>query len=128
MKKLLLVAVVACLSQGCAAIGPIGTIFTSVTLPQSWRSATGQDIGNATVMGEADGEACASSILGLVALGEAGYDAALKQALKQKSGATTMYDVRADSRLFSILGIYSQYCTVVHGTAIQVSGAPAVTP
>ncbi|MFL5318661.1 MAG: TRL domain-containing protein [Myxococcaceae bacterium] len=129
MKKLLLAAAVASLSSGCAAIGPIGTIFTSVTLPQSWRSPTAQDVGNATVMGEVDGEACASSILGLVALGEAGYDSALKAALKQKAGATTMYDVRTDSRLFSILGIYSQFCTVVHGTAIGTGSAgPAVTP
>lgn len=133
MKKLLLVAALASFTTGCATVlGPVGLIFTSVKVPQSWNSNTAQDVGNATVLGEVEGEACASNILGLIALGEAGYDDALKAALKQKAGATSMYDARTDSRIFSVLGIYSQFCTVVHGTAIQTSSgavnAPAVTP
>lgn len=130
MKKLLLVAAVMSLTGCTAVIGPVGLIFTSVKVPQSWNSNTAADVGSATVLGEVEGEACASNILGLIALGEAGYDDALKAALKQKAGATTVYDARTDSRIFSILGIYSQFCTVVHGTAIQTASAnaPAVTP
>jgi hypothetical protein len=133
MKKLLLVAALASFTTGCTAVlGPVGLIFTSVKVPQSWNSNTAMDVGNATVMGEVEGEACASNILGLIALGDAGYDDALKAALKQKAGANSVYDARTDSRIFSILGIYSQYCTVVHGTAIQLGAAssntPAVTP
>lgn len=130
MKKLLVIAAIASMSSGCAVIlGPVGAIFTSVKVPQSWNSNTASDVGSASVLGEVEGEACASNILGLIALGEAGYDDALKAALKQKAGASSLYDVRVDSRLFNVLGIYSQFCTVVHGTAVQSAAAsPTVNP
>jgi hypothetical protein len=54
------------------------------------------------------GEACASSILGWVATGEASISAAAKAA-----GITKVAYV--DSTHFGVLGIYAEYCAVVYG-------------
>lgn len=58
--------------------------------------------------GTKTGEACASSILGLIAVG----DASLKAA-KADGGITQVAHVDHDS--FSILGLYASSCTIVVG-------------
>lgn len=55
------------------------------------------------------GEACISSILGLVATGDASVEAA-----KKAGGITAVSHV--DHEQFSVLGVYATSCTVVHGS------------
>lgn len=54
------------------------------------------------------GEACISSILGLIATGDASVEAA-----KKAGGIATVSYV--DHEQFGVLGIYATSCTVVHG-------------
>ncbi len=106
MKRLVLAA--------AAALGFSGCIFASYNVPLSFRSETRFDVGNVPAAGDAHGEACASQLLGLIAFGDGGYDAAYKSALVA-SGATELFDVRSDTHLLNVLGIFSQACTVVTG-------------
>lgn len=54
------------------------------------------------------GEACATSILGWIGVGEASIDKAADQA-----GITKVAYV--DSSSFGVLGIYAEYCAIVYG-------------
>jgi hypothetical protein len=54
------------------------------------------------------GQACISSILGVVATGDASLEAA-----KKAGGITTVAHV--DHEQFSVLGVYATSCTIVHG-------------
>jgi hypothetical protein len=54
------------------------------------------------------GEACVSSILGMVATGDASTEAA-----KKAGGITTIAYV--DHEQFGVLGVYATSCTIVHG-------------
>lgn len=54
------------------------------------------------------GEACAQSILGLVATGDASVETA-----RRNGGITLISSVDADTENY--LGLYSKYCTVVRG-------------
>ncbi len=96
---------------GLGACGLNGVIYADYTTSRNWISLQRSDNSAAA---EAKGEACASSILGLVATGNAGFDAAYKAALAS-SGANSLWDVRADTRFTTILGIYSTLCTEVTG-------------
>jgi len=65
--------------------------------------------------GSARGEACATSILGAVATGDASIETA------KKSGGIAQV-VAVDHTSNSILGVYAKYCTIVYG---KRGGAPA---
>lgn len=85
---------------GCASVGPTGgALFHDIKY--------GVD---ATPNTEATkkGEACQSSVLGLVGSGDASIEAAKKDAQ-----ITQVSSVDASS--FSVLWFYNKYCTVVHG-------------
>jgi len=56
-------------------------------------------------------------VLWLVAWGDAGYAAAIGKAQKS-SGAQLIADVKADSNLFNVLGVYQRNCTRVRGWAV----------
>jgi hypothetical protein len=75
--------------------------------------------------GTARGEACASSILGVVATGDASIDTA------KKAGGIAQV-VAIDHTSNSILGVYAKYCTVVYGkrgaSAAPAKTAPTETP
>lgn len=55
------------------------------------------------------GEACVSSILGIVATGDASIETA-----KKAGGITQIAHV--DHEQFAVLGIYATSCTIVHGS------------
>ena len=55
------------------------------------------------------GEACVSSILGIVATGDASIETA-----KKSAGITQVSHV--DHEQFSVLGVYATSCTIVHGS------------
>ncbi len=65
-------------------------------------------VSNPTVTSPKKGEACAMSILGLVAVGDASIEGA-----KKDGGITKVATV--DHSTLNILYLYGQYCTVVHG-------------
>jgi hypothetical protein len=106
MKKILLALALS--TTGC---GFGGFIYTDIQTSRNWISLQRSDN---TQAAEAHGESCASSILGLIATGNAGFDAAYKAALAS-SGANSLWDVRADTRSTTILGIFSTLCTEVTG-------------
>lgn len=68
--------------------------------------------------GSARGEACATSILGWVATGDASIDTA------KKAGGIAQV-VAIDHTSESILGVYAKYCTVVYGKRGAPKGAAA---
>lgn len=113
MKKIvMLVAAMAGLSTtACGALGLTGALYSDVTVSRNWISLQKSDN---TQAAEAHGEACSSNILGLIATGNGGFDAAYKAALAS-SGANSLWDVRADTRITNIIGIYGTTCTEVTG-------------
>ncbi len=102
VKQIALLAVVAVALSGCAIVASpaLGTIFTDV---QYGDTATTATAANRT------GKACATSILGWVATGDASVTAA-----KANGGITTVAVV--DHTAKSILGIFGEWCTVVKGS------------
>ena len=107
--------------SGCA-LQPYGLLYTQVvrgeSYPRPWVHGD-LDLTRITLIGPARGEACSSNVLGLVATGDGGIDAALKDALKRAGGATLLYDVRVDQRTRTYLGLYSKFCTEVSGIAAR---------
>jgi hypothetical protein len=88
------------LALNCATpgFGPDGALFTSAKIGTY---GTGKPASRT-------GEACASSILGLVAIGDASVEAA-----KSQGGINDVSYV--DYQIFSVLGLYARLCTVVRG-------------
>ena len=99
----ILLGLAACVTAlGCAIAAPgyvTGGIYSGYTL--------GAGVGPRT--GTKTGEACVISVLGIVAVGDGSIDAA-----KQAGGVTQVESV--DHKSFSILGIYGNVCTEVHGS------------
>ena len=104
MKRLVLVSATAAMISvlsGCAmARGPVTGFWYTDT--HSGVSATSNQAGNRV------GEACASSILGLIATGDASVEAA------RRNGGITMIS-SVDEKTSNILGVYANYCTIVRG-------------
>jgi hypothetical protein len=115
MIRLLCAVVLAATTSGC--------LYADVRAPLSYGSATPGDAGG-TLGREVSGSACNTAILWLVAVGNGGYDAAVKQALAQTT-APFLVDVKADTTYQNVLfGIYQRQCTNV--TARVPGGGPAV--
>lgn len=102
--KLGAMALASILLPGCAGMGSLngnmipGALYTGVQLP-------GVESGQS---GTKTGEACAKSVMGWVATGDASINAA-----KQAGGITTVTNV--DYKIESTLGIFATYCTIVKG-------------
>lgn len=105
MKKLSLISLAAVAlfaATGCfaSARAPVvGILYVEATAGEAATSNSGAS---------KSGEACASSILGLIGTGDASINAAAKNA-----GITRIAYV--DSKSMNILGLYARYCTIVHG-------------
>lgn len=101
LKNLMLVAGATLMLSSCAVVkSPLmGAWYTDVKAPLT---ATGNN--NATKVGSAE----ATSILGLIATGDASIDAAAKSA-----GITKIHHV--DEHATSILGIFATYKVMVYG-------------
>lgn len=86
---------------GCAtARAPVNGVFYS--------DVKGPIMATTAFGGTATGEACATSILGVYASGDASIDAA------KKAGGIAQV-VAVDQHTSNILGFYAKYCTVVYG-------------
>lgn len=79
-----------------------------------------KDQGTQIVHGnKVQGKSCASSILGLIATGDASILAAEQDALSKAYGATALTNTEVDFNFTNILGIYSSFCTIVTGVAVK---------
>jgi len=105
---------------GCAAFvaTPVmGGLYTGVTAPITY------DPGNTglsyQILGLVEGKSSASSILGIVATGDASVYAAYQNALRQVDGAEQLIEVTVDYQVTSVLGLFASYTTIVRGKAIK---------
>src|SRR5271166_3168509 len=100
------------LGGAAAAALLAGCVYADVRVPLSYGSATPGDAGG-NLGQEVTGEGCNSAVLWLVAWGDGGYDAAVRDA-KASSHAPFLVDVKADSTYTNVLfGIYQHQCTKV---------------
>ena len=93
-------AVIAGLATGCASPYPQGVLLTELTLPVDVTSNNGK----ATKVGTAT----CTSLLGLIAQGDASIEAA-----KKNGGITKVHHV--DWKAKSLLGIIGEYTLTVYG-------------
>ena len=86
--------------SGCATLYPTGGLYTNVTIPQDATSSTASSgkVGTSESM----------SVLGLVAIGDSGIDAAAAN-----GGIKRIHHV--DWEAWNILGVYGTYKAVVYG-------------
>ena len=86
---------------GCLAVGTpaVGVVYTDVKYG---------DVATTATATPKTGTACAESILGMFATGDASIEAA-----KANGGITEVASV--DHTAHSVLGIYGEWCTVVKG-------------
>jgi hypothetical protein len=96
-----MVLVVGLLLSGCASLYPIGSFYTEVKLPNNM--GDGKDVSYSKV-----GKAQATSILCIIATGDASLEAAIKN-----GGIRTVKYV--DYHVDNVLGIYGKYTTTVYG-------------
>lgn len=92
---------------GCAGAPPVGAIFSSYSGPGQFTTGQTTNPGGTAI----SGKACANSILGLIATGDYSIDAALKNAGAE---GKTLKNVAVDGAFFTVLGVYSEYCTMVN--------------
>lgn len=104
------------------AVATSSCLYTNVRAPLSYGSATPGDAGG-NLGREVTGSGCNTALLWLFAVGNGGYEAAVKDALEY-SGAPFLVDVKADTTYTSYLfGLYQRQCTVI--TARLPGGAAA---
>ena len=83
----------------CGSIGMVGAVYSDYTEPTA---VTSNNLG--TKVGQADG----LSVLGVVALGDAGVEKAAKQAGIKKVS-------HVDKKTFSVLGLFTKITYTVYG-------------
>jgi len=106
------------------AIALPACLYTDVRAPLSYASATPSDA-NGNLGQEVKGSACNVGILWLVAFGDGGYDAAVKDA-RAGTSAPFLVDVKADTTYKNVLfGVYQRQCTQI---TARIPGAAATAP
>jgi hypothetical protein len=105
-----------------------GCVYANVREPLAYRSPTPADVGGSLGQ-EVKGEACNHVILFLFAFGDGGYDAAVADA-RATSHAPILADVKADTSLLNVLGVYQRQCTTVsaRSAGLVAAASPAPTP
>ncbi len=94
-----------------------GCIYANVSVPLAYRAPTATEA-RAEKSADVEGTACNQVILGIVAWGDGGYAAAVADA-KARSGAIQLAEVRADTTLFNVVGVYIKQCTRVTAKALR---------
>ena len=90
-------------------------LYANIHAPRAYRSATPADVKASSSDRTVSGRSCYRSVAYLFAWGDAGYSAAVADALSDQPDAI-LYDVNTDTHVRSfILGFYSRICTVVSG-------------
>lgn len=95
-------------------VPPIGLWYNSTTFPVDIKFGPNNDIGPQM------GTAKSASVLGLISWG----DCSVEQAAK--NGGIKQID-HVDARLFNVLGVYSEYETMVYGKTTVETPAPTST-
>lgn len=99
----------------CAVALQSGCLYANIHAPRAYRSAAPSDVKADSSDERVTGKACSHIALMMVAWGDGGYAAAVRDALKPKPEAI-LYDVKADMQATSVLfGLYTRACTVVTG-------------
>lgn len=112
-------------------IGPSGVgqggLFTHVSYPSENTSTTRYELtsDDFEILGPVTGRGSSMNILGIVAMGESGYEKALNQA--RAGGADELMNLRLDTDFTNILGLFKKSETVVTGTAIRWKKKPKPT-
>ena len=110
-----------------AALALSGCLYTNVREPLAYGSATPGDV-NGNLGKEVTGSACNVGILWLVAVGDGGFDAAVKDARASVNG-NVLVDVKSDTQYTNVLfGLYQRQCTVVTGRVGAVASAAPAPP
>jgi TRL-like protein family len=102
--------------------GLAGCIYANTTLPLAWISNTRLDVKDMVIENqEIVGQSTARGLLfGLISWGDAGLDAALKDAKnKARFEIKEVYDVKTDQRVFNILGLYFSRTIIVTAKAAR---------
>jgi hypothetical protein len=106
------------------AVALPGCLYADVRAPLSYGSATPSDA-NGSLGAEVKGSACNVGILWLVAFGDGGYDAAVRDA-RGNTNAAFLVDVKSDTTYKNILfGVYQRQCTEI---TARIPGAVAAAP
>ncbi len=102
-------------------------LYTDVRAPLSYGSATPSDA-NGALGREVTGSACNLAILWLVAVGDGGYDAAVRDARRAAPGAPFLVDVKSDTSYQNVLlGLYQRQCTTVTARVPAAPGPAAAS-
>ena len=110
VKTTLILVVYAVLLGGC------GILYTDIQVPRAYRSASPIDVKARASDQIVTGDGCNYSVLYLVAWGDGGYVAAVRNALEGQPPGFTLYDVQSDLKAnVYLLGLYTRTCTVVSG-------------
>lgn len=106
--------------EGCAyAPAPLyGVIYSDLSYGPH-QVEPGPDGKNYTVLGVVQGSAKASSILGIIATGDASTATAFAQALVQIPQTDALIDVTVDYHVRNVLLLYAEHSTVVTGVAVR---------
>jgi hypothetical protein len=106
------------------AVALPGCLYADVRAPLSYGSATPSDA-NGSLGAEVKGSACNVGILWLVAFGDGGNDAAVRDA-RGNTNAAFLVDVKSDTTYKNILfGVYQRQCTEI---TARIPGAVAAAP
>lgn len=112
LRSLMLILTLA-LSSGCAYVGPPGFIYKGVRTPGQFHPGASTNPGGS----EITGEACTMGILGLISIGDASLDSALRNAGAE---GKTLKNVTVDHREMTILMfLYQNYCTRVTAQVVM---------
>ena len=123
MKRTILVLVVVTsisFLTGCAAFVAtlvMGGLYTNVTAPVTYDP--GAQGTKYQVLGVVEGTSTATSILGIIATGDASVHSAYKNALNKNPNADDLVDITVDYKGNSFLGLFASYTTIVRGKAIK---------
>lgn len=120
LKKLVILIPLSFLLSCALPMGmPIGSIYTGVTMPGNFSGEHG-GLHTYEILGNVEGSSSATSILGLIAVGDGGIAAAYKEAMQRYPEADVLIDVRIDKKTSSFLGLFSSYTTIVTGKAAKI--------
>lgn len=117
----LLLSIILLLFYGCAAyVGTpiIAGLYTGVTAPITYDPGAKGHLYQ--ILGEVEGKSSATSILGIIASGDASVKTAYQNALRQIPDAEDLIDVTVDYKGTSFLALFASYTTIVKAKAVKL--------
>lgn len=129
MKKFLILgscAAIAVVMSGCTGLQtPVGYgmarpagIYTNMTFPSALQENS-MDAKDIEILQPANGESETVNVLGISASGDGGLNKAIENALSNVKDADDMINMKVDTKVFSILGLFTTSTTKVKGLAVK---------